>query len=288
MNRLEAYYESLVVVGNKNLTPMRDDVDTRLMSSNIQQVAVGYATLKPTPDDSAEPLNQLLYGEEFAIYEEKNGWAWGQSQHDFYVGYVPMNALAPTSLAATHRVKNLTTNLYIEPNGKSQIERGIPFNSLVAVEGFCENVRFAKTALGWLPIEHIIPITESQNYVEVAEMFLGCPYLWGGRNLLGIDCSGLLQAALNAASLKAPRDTGMQFDALGAKPIASGQVYGRGDIIFFPGHVGIMADETNLIHANAYHMNTVVEPLADVIDRLKGDHDMPVTGVVTASIIAAL
>ncbi|HLZ78739.1 MAG TPA: NlpC/P60 family protein, partial [Sphingomonas sp.] len=88
----------------------------------------------------------------------------------------------------------------------------------------------------------------------------------GGRSGDGIDCSGLVQLALGFAGVAAPRDTDMQAAALG-EPIAEGVPLRRGDLVFLPGHVGIMADDTHLLHANAYWMRVVTEPLADVLTR---------------------
>ncbi len=112
------------------------------------------------------------------------------------------------------------------------------------------------------------------DWVETARLFLGAPYLWGGRTRWGIDCSGVVQMALGAAGIAAPRDSDMQFEAIGetvGKPR-------RGDLAFFPGHVGIMVDDANLLHANAYWMATVVEPLATVAERSAAD-GRPLTAI---------
>lgn len=281
MKKLSAYYDSEAQLGNKSLTPLRDDIAPSDYLNKKMQVKIGFTVLRSSPNSNAEPLSQILYGEGFNVLSENDGWAWGQCQHDNYVGYVTTSALTPQSQAPTHRVKNLTTNIYVEPNGKSQIIENIPFNSTLAINKHENNTAFAKTEFGWVPIGHIEQITAKQNYIEVAEMFLGCPYLWGGRNLLGIDCSGLVQAALNANGIKAPRDTGMQLKALGARPY-NNEPLTRGDIIFFPGHVGIMADATNLIHSNAFHMQCVAEPLSNVVDRPTGDNANTITGIALA------
>ena len=68
----------------------------------------------------------------------------------------------------------------------------------------------------------------------------------------------------------------MQRAALG-RDLAPDAPLQRGDLIFFPGHVGIMADGETLLHANAFWMATVKEPLADVIARLAPSHDQPIS-----------
>ncbi len=252
------------------------------------QVIQGVSALRASPEAEAEQLSQLLYGSHFVVYEARNGWAWGQSLDDYYVGYVPLSALDEEIEIPTHRVKMLSTNLYEEPDGKSKAIQGIPFNSVLKLDTLSANGRFIETPVGWVPFDHIAPIEEQFNFVDVAEMFISCPYLWGGRTLLGIDCSGLVQAALNAYGIKCPRDTGMQFEALEAQNCSERTSLSRGDIIFFPGHVGIMSDFENIIHANAHHMATVKEPLGHVTDRLKGEHKTPITGFVPADTIAEL
>ena len=82
-----------------------------------------------------------------------------------------------------------------------------------------------------------------------------------------MDCSGLLQVSLQAAGVPCPRDTDMQENQLGA-PIEDRYALKRGDLIFWEGHVGIMADSDRLLHANAHHMQVALEPLSAAITRI--------------------
>jgi cell wall-associated NlpC family hydrolase len=106
--------------------------------------------------------------------------------------------------------------------------------------------------------------------VTVAERFVGTPYLWGGKSSFGVDCSGLVQIALNAAGTPCLRDTDMQQDSLG-RPLQaaeSGKLQ-RGDLIFWKGHVAIVRDALTIVHANAYHMATAIENTQQAIARIK-------------------
>ncbi len=98
-------------------------------------------------------------------------------------------------------------------------------------------------------------------------MFLGAPYLWGGRDSLGLDCSGLVQQALYAVGAACPRDTDQQ--ALLGESVPRSEL-ARGDLVFWRGHVGMMLDETRLIHANAHHMAVAIEPLSAAVARIAG------------------
>jgi cell wall-associated NlpC family hydrolase len=119
------------------------------------------------------------------------------------------------------------------------------------------------------------------DFVGVAERFLETPYLWGGRTSEGIDCSGLVQTALGAAGISAPRDCDMMEGALG-NPIALGDMeptLARGDLVFWQGHVGIMRDTQTLLHANGWHMKVVSEPLTDARARIAESGGGEITSV---------
>lgn len=119
------------------------------------------------------------------------------------------------------------------------------------------------------------PALKAPDAASAAESFLGKTYVWGGRGGSGIDCSGLVQRSLAAVGKVAPRDSDMQLRELGT-PLPDGAGLQRGDLVFFPGHVGIMADGETLIHATQHYGETVKEPLADVVARIAREHALPV------------
>jgi len=228
--------------------------------------------MRIAPEAEAEAVSQLLTGEDFAVLDVAGGWAWGYSRHDHYVGYVPESAFTDP-LTATHQIAVREALLFARPSIKSPAVATLPFGARVA--GIMGDT-FLETPAGFIHRQHVGAHDDRcDDAASVAELLLGSPYLWGGRGAGGIDCSGLVQIALAATGIDAPRDTDLQRTALG-QAITDGDDLRRGDIVFFPGHVGLMVDDSRLIHANAHWMSVVVEPLADVVARLMPHHDRPI------------
>lgn len=223
---------------------------------------------KPSPDVSFE--TEALFGERLTVFDEANGWAWVQLARDRYVGYVPRDALTFEMVEPTHRVQALGTFLYQLPDIKTPPFLHLSLGAEIAVKTV--EAKFAELATGGFVItRHIIDRTRfALDFVEIAERFIGAPYLWGGRTRLGIDCSGLIQIALEAAGMACPRDSDMQEAELGTAVLVPGDLEGleRGDLVFWPGHVGVMVDRVMMLHANAFHMAVVVEPLSTAADRI--------------------
>jgi len=235
----------------------------------------GRAGLRRDPSPHAVQDNELLFGDVFTVFSESNGWSRGQSAYDGYVGHVRSDALA-APVEPTHRVTALSTPLLEGPDIRAAARDLLPLNAQVTVlepaaDGF---VRIAADGYVWA--EHLAPRDRfAPDWVATAERFLGTPYVWGGRTHHGVDCSGLVQVALASAGIKAPRDADQQEAALGAALASLARE--RGDLIYWNGHVGIMLDETRLLHANAFHMQVEIEALADAISRIA-----PVAGPVTS------
>lgn len=223
------------------------------------------AAIRRAPDPDAEQVDQLLFGETFDVLEQADGWVWGQARRDGYVGYVEAGHLRPLAPAPTHWVSALRAYAFAQPSIKSRPVGLYSMNALVAVEA--REGRFVRAAgSGWFVERQLSAIGQVEpDLATVAEQFVGAPYQWGGRESLGLDCSGLVQQALLACGRSGPRDADMQA-AIGA-PIPR-EALRRGDLVFWRGHVGMMQDATRLIHANAHHMAVFVEPLVMAIERI--------------------
>jgi cell wall-associated NlpC family hydrolase len=242
----------------------------RYAAGEERQVIDATVPLRGTPDAHASWTTQALFGERVTVYDERDGWAWVQLASDGYVGYLPTSTLSAQLLPTTHRVKALGTFLYPSANFKSPPGLDLSMNAAlcVAVTG----PTFARLADGrFVPTPHIAERANfAADFVAVAEAFLGAPYVWGGKTRLGVDCSGLLQVAMQAAGLPCPRDSNMQLAELGSAIPVGDDLAGlaRGDLVFWAGHVGIMLDAVRFLHANAYHMAVAIEPLRTAVDRI--------------------
>jgi cell wall-associated NlpC family hydrolase len=257
------------------VTPLRDGVASRALEGivgaevyldpKVLSCAAPAAGLHRAPDAASEQMDQLLFGEVFEAIEEEGPWLWGQARRDGYVGFVAAQALAPLPPEPTHRVAALRTYAFAGPSIKTEAFGPFSMNALVAVEA--TEGRLAKVAgAGWMAAEHLAPIgTFETDIAGVAERFLGTPYLWGGRESLGLDCSGLVQAALFACGLACPRDADQQAGLGREIPRAA---VARGDLVFWNGHVAIGLDETRVVHANGHHMAVAIEPLETAIARI--------------------
>jgi cell wall-associated NlpC family hydrolase len=230
--------------------------------------------LRKAGDGTATAVSELLFGEDFDLFDIQGEWGFGRSAADRYTGWVAMAALGEPGPEPTHRISAGVAPVFASADIKAPMLRELPFGARVTGEAGEKFLALADG--GFVHLRHVAPLPASP--IEVARLFTGAPYLWGGRTPLGVDCSGLVQAALAATGTPCPRDSDQQLAALGTAVAFEDRV--AGDLVFFPGHVGILATRERLFHANAHWMSTVEEPLEDVIARLvAAGNETPVTGV---------
>jgi len=239
----------------------------------MRQCLRGVLPVLDAPKTGARQITQIRYGEFLDVFEFRDdGFLWAQNRSDRCVGYVPDSGAWGESIAMmSNRVTALRTFVYPEPDFRSPPVDELTLGSFVSIAR--KIGRFLELTSGGFVFEGHVMATEFANaadYVFTAGRLLHTPYLWGGRTPKGIDCSGLVQLALEMAGFDAPRDADLQCAAYG-KPLDThwrDLAWKRGDIVFFDGHVGFMTDTDNVLHANAKHtMDVTVEPLVDIVAR---------------------
>ena len=263
------------MIFDTRITPIRRDLASTAYKAIVKRkkyVTAKLATVKsaftPLYSNKGSKLStQLLYGEECDVFETKNGWSWIQSRRDNYVGYTPTINLTKKIYKPNSKVISLRTVIYTKPDIKSVTKGYLSFNSLVEVIKIKGKYSLIKN-LGWCPSLDLVKIKSSKfNHIDLSKQYLDTPYLWGGRDSMGIDCSGLVQNLHQINNRPFPRDTDMQ-EMFVTNEVKYEKDLKAGDLVFWKGHVAMMIDNSNIIHANAFHMKTAIEPLSTAKKRI--------------------
>ena len=263
------------MIFDSRITPIRRDLASAVYKAIVKRkkyVNAKLATVKsafsPLYSNKGSKLStQLLYGEECDVFETKNGWSWIQSRRDNYVGYTPSIHLTRKTYKPNSKVISLRTVIYTKPDIKSVTRGYLSFNSLVEVIKIKGKYSLIKN-LGWCPSLDLVKIKSSKfNHIDLSKQYLDTPYLWGGRDSMGIDCSGLVQNRPQINNRPFPRDTDMQ-EIFVTNEVKYEKDLKAGDLVFWKGHVAMMIDNSNIIHANAFHMKTAIEPLSTAKKRI--------------------
>ncbi len=267
-----------------NLNPFRPEIAASHLQGQVEaarfvdgtafQVTGGLASLRREAREDGEQLSQALHGDIIDIYEEVHGFGWGQMRSDGYVGWFDMAALSSPVLPVTRKIAALRTYSFCEPNFKAPPHFLLSLGARVCETGQAQN-GFVKCArAGWVYEPHLAQLDQYvSDPVSVALKFLEAPYQWGGVESLGLDCSGLVQTSFKAAGIFLPRDAYMLID-IGVEIGNQHQRRDlkRGDIVCWPGHVAIMTNDVDIIHANSFHLQVTLENLELAVARISSLH----------------
>ena len=231
------------------------------------------------PHENSILETECLFGESVQILDNYLEWAYCKLLTDNYYGWVRKNGLGYLK-PSTHRVLSKRSFLFNHRNAKSNCIHHLPIGAKLAVkiikddwaEVYLSDKHFYETA--YVPSKHIVIMDNKvKDWVAIAEQLLGTPYKWGGRDTMGIDCSALIQLSCEAYGENIPRNTIDQLKT-NKKIITNINNLNRGCVVFWEGHVSLMVDRLNCIHANAFHMKTVIEPLNEIIIRMGKQHSI--------------
>lgn len=216
---------------------------------------------------------QALMGQRFDVFDEKNGLSWGALRSILignnridYIGHLPTESLSKEASVPTHNVRAVAAAVFEKPDIKSKLTGSLPRNSVIHGQEVDDFLRLSQS--GYIHLRHLLPVgqSSSRDFFDIAADMLGLPYIWGGTGYIGVDCSGLVQSALAAIGVDAPRDTDQQESALGEGVEFAART--RGDLLFWPGHVGIIVEGDQLLHANAHHMCVARESVQEAVARI--------------------
>ena len=273
---------------DRRITPARPDLAAAHLKGVVEaeryvegarhRIRFPSTPVKRVPRPDAPLETEALLGEAVTVYDiDEEGWAWGQLERDGYVGWFSADALGPDEPAPTHRVIAPRSHFYPIAGFKAEPLGAVAMGAMVLVTRI--DGRYAATPQGFIRTSHLMPMDEAEpDFVAVAERLIGTPYIWGGKSGAGLDCSGLVQLSMQLAGQDAPRDSDMQAAGLGDALPTGVNGLRRGDLVFWKGHVGIMQDEAQLLHANVHHMAVASEPLKQALLRIEAGGDGAPTG----------
>ena len=250
------------------------------------------------------PLETVaLFGETVEVLARQDANARIRLSTDSYEGWIsleearfspessmPESSMPESSMSAltiplspTHRICATSIHVLPRPDVKSPALMRLSMGALVMVTestGDWHVIALPDGTSGYIPTHSALASTVLEpDFVTVAERWVGVPYLWGGRSAEGIDCSGLIQLSLQSAGVSCPRDSGPQFEWARARPDTvrvDMTEARRGDLAFWPGHVGVFRSPEDFIHANAHHHAVTVETASDAIMRTNAASKSPV------------
>ncbi len=217
--------------------------------------------------EKSEMVTQLLFGQQIEILEKEDNWLQIRNLTDDYIGWISKSCVSRKKITEeatdTSKFKAAKTPLLVCFKTSSVEKIILPGGSLLPP---IKNDQFE--LLGEIyQIAQLEPVytknNNGQHVVELASQFTNAPYLWGGKSMLGIDCSGLAQVIYSMIGVNIPRDASQQVEL--GKVVDFLSEVEPGDLAFFQNeegdiiHVGVLANSHQIIHASGYVKKEIID-----------------------------
>ena len=199
--------------------------------------------------DRAELCTQALAGERAVVLNTgTKDWVHIQLESDGYTGWVDRKQwAAPADDSGSTFILQAPFSGWLRDDGALMY---YPAGSRLQRS---DGGHWSLNGDGLEPVEPLGRALEvAEDAVDAAELFMGAPYLWGGKTAAGVDCSGLVQVAWKLTGQDVPRDASQQATV---GQFISWGLQQRGDVVFFQNdagkvvHVGILLDAMTVVHA---------------------------------------
>ncbi len=214
--------------------------------------------LRKEPSHAGEMISQVLFGETVCVEKHENEWSYVRLTHDGYQGWVLQKQIEAVDenffITLKNRTQHVVADTSIAFSFKNEEKMILPQGSYLPL--FFDNKFRIGNEIYFVHCNTIeIPRSfKRENIINYALSFLNTPYLWGGRSLLGIDCSGLVQVVYKWCGMQLPRDAYQQVEM--GETINFISEAQEGDLAFFENdqgkiiHVGIIMKGNKIIHAS--------------------------------------
>ena len=221
------------------------------------------------PNKNSKVSSQIIYGEKFKVLSEKKNFYKVKTIYDNYIGFISKKINLNKKFKPTHKIKTLKSQIYFGTDKKKKIlsNQFLPFGSNLEIIKKNKNfIMFEKYR--WIKLNDACLISNKEkDFVKIFKLFINCPYKWGGKTFVGIDCSALVQIFYKYNNIFFPRDTVDQINQ--KKGFKYKKKFKKGDIIFWKGHIAVCVNSKYLIHAYGPSKKVVVMPIQKTIKRIE-------------------